>query len=329
MSEETFAIDFENSADDWITSPMRRRLNLICKKNTTLYTDESAKDVLISEKYVLLKITTNISGYTIQKVYGHPNVVTSWGKSIEQQPAVVVPTYHAKLILFDSSKGEKGSTQYQINITRDAWYYLRINSIGMTWCRNIAFEPRDSAKNRYFTDQIHFPSAADPNIHGYFLMEDESQRGKKERYLHAERVSIDNPYGAPISSRKDELLAANVMFHIGGFYVARARALHAKWLGGSEGCFAFIPQKSIRATPNEAAKITMETAFFSNKTWVSLTTMIERYRDSDPKKRFFVEVEKRSPYPRDEIKSILMISGASADIIEKIKIGAASATSIS
>jgi hypothetical protein len=315
MSEETFPVNLGTPADNWITSPLGRNLNLVCKKKTTLYTDEGVKDIRVSEKYVILKITTNTSDYTLQKVYGHPNVVTNWGKSTEQQPAVVVPTYHAKVILFDSSKGENSSVQYDINVTRDAWYFLGVDNTSATCCRNMAFEPADATKNKYLTDQIHFPPAADPIIHGYFLMEDESQRKKDKRYLHAERVSIQNPYGAPISSRKDESLASNVMFHIGGFYMARAKALHAKWLGGSEGCFAFIPKKSIRATPQEAANITMETAFFSNRTWANLTAVIEKYRDSDPKKRFFVEVEKRNPYPRDAIKQIFMIAGALDNLI--------------
>lgn len=315
MSEETFSIDFGSNTDNCITSPLGRNLNLVCKKNTTSYTDESVKEILIPEKYVKLKITTNISGYTLQKVYGHPNVGTRWGKSTEPQPAVVVPTYHAKLILFDSSKGEDGSVKYDINVTRDAWYFLGVDTNHATQCRNIAFEPADATKNKYLTDQIHFPTAADPIIHGYFLMEDESQRQQEKRYLHAEKVSIDNPFGAPISSRTDESLATNVMFHIGGFYIARASALHAKWLGGSEGCFAFIPKKSIRETPEEAANITMEKAFFSNKTWVNLTTMIEKYRDNDAKKRFVIEIEKRNPYPRDSIKKILIISGALDNLI--------------
>ncbi|WP_322107362.1 hypothetical protein [Paraburkholderia sp. J41] len=315
MSEETFPIDFGNTADDWITSPLGRNLNLVCKKNTTLYTDETVKEVLVPERYVKLKITTNTSGFTIQKVYGHPNVGTRWEKSTEPQPAVVVPTYHARLILFDSSKGEDASVQYDINVTRDAWYYLGVDTNHATQCRNIAFEPADAAKNKYLTDQIHFPTAADPIIHGYFLMEDESQRQQEKRYLHAEKVSIDNPFGPPVSSRNDESFATNVMFHIGGFYIARASALHAKWLGGSEGCFAFIPKKNIRATPEDAAKIIMERAFFSNKTWVKLTTMIEKYRDNDVKKRFIIEVEKRPPYPRNAVKKILMVSGALDDLI--------------
>jgi hypothetical protein len=326
MNEETFSIEFGNAADDWLTSPAGRNLNLLCKKNTTLFTDESVKDISVPEKNVLLRITTQKSGYTLQKVYGHPNTSTSVNKALEPQPAVVVPTYHAKLIRFDSAKGEKGSIQQNINVTRDAWYYLGEDDRGLKWCRNIAFEPLDPANNKYLTDQRHFPSAADPNVHGYFLMQDDSQRGQDKRYLHAEKVRIQNLYGAPVSTRTDELLASNVMFHIGGFYMARARALHAKWLGGSEGCFAFIPKESMREKVEDAEKITMKTAFFSNRTWVNLTTNIERYRDSDPKKRFFVEVEKRDPYPRDEIKKILMIAGANDEFIEKINSGADAAT---
>lgn len=208
--------------------------------------------------------------YTIQKVYGHPNLATNTDKTLKPQPAVVVPTYRAQLMLFDASGGETGSFRKNINVPRDAWYYLGKNNLGLEWCRNIAFEPGDAKKNKYLMEQIHFPSRADKIIHGYFLLEDESQRGEDKRYLHAQRVSITNPYGAPIASRTDELFAMNVMFHIGGFYMARAAMLHAKWLGGSEGCFAFIPDEGIHATSEDAAKTTMEHAFFSNRTGLTL-----------------------------------------------------------
>lgn len=290
-----------------------------------MYTDESVKDVPVPEKYVSLKITTERSGYTIQKVYGHPNLATDTDKTLKPQPAIVVPTYHAQLTLFDASKGEAGSFRKVINVTRDAWCYLGKNDRGLECCRNIAFEPRDAKNNKYLTEQIHFPSRADKIIHGYFLLEDESQLGNDKRYLHAQRVSIANPYGAPVASRSDELFAMNVMFHIGGFYMARAGMLHAKWLGGSEGCFAFIPDESVHATSEDAAKTTMGHAFFSNRTWANLTTMLEKHRDSDPRKRFFVEIERRAPYPRDEVKNIIMISGSIDGLIEKINTGAESA----
>lgn len=310
MSEETFPIDFGYKADNWLTSPTGRNLNLFCKKNTTLYTDASVKDVSVPQKYVILKITTDTSGYTLQKVYGHPNDSTTLRKSVYPQPAVVVPTFHAKLILFDSNKGESGSTQYDINVTRDAWYYLGVDSTGATWCRNIAFESANPAKNKYSTEQIHFPPGADNIVHGFFLLQDESQRGKDQRNLDAQSVSLANPYGPEISSRKSESIASNIMFHIGGFYVARAKLDHAKWLGGSEGCFTFIPKRSVHPTPEDASKVTLETAFFSNKTWVNMTAMIEKYRDSDPQRRFIVQIDPRADYSRDSIKNIIIISGA-------------------
>jgi hypothetical protein len=141
-------------------------------------------------------------------------------------------------------------------------------------------------------------------------MQDESQRGKELRNLDAKRVSLDNPYGARISCRKSKSVASNIMFHIGGFYVTRAKLNHARWLGGSEGCFTFIPKKSVHSTPEEASKVTLETAFFSNKTWINLTAMIEKYRDGDPQRRLIVEIEHRHSYSRDSIKNIIILSGA-------------------
>ncbi|QBQ98770.1 hypothetical protein [Paraburkholderia pallida] len=310
MSDETFPIDFGNTMDNLITTPLGRNLNLVCKKNTTLFTDESAKEVLVPEKYVLLKITTIASGYALQKVYGHPNVTTTFRKSADPQPALVVPTFHAQLVFFDSTKAESGSTKHDINVTRDAWYYLGVDHAGATWCRNVSFEPADARKNRYLTEQIHFPPGADKNVHGFFLMQDEAQRGKDSRQLEARGVSLDNPYGDRISCRKSESTASNIMFHIGGFYVARAALGHAKWLGGSEGCFTFIPKESVHSTPEEASRVTVENAFLSNRTWVNLTRKIETYRDNDPQKRFIVEVEPRNDYARDSMKNIIMLSGA-------------------
>ncbi|WP_157640673.1 hypothetical protein [Burkholderia ubonensis] len=320
--DESLLFPETGSDQFWITSPSGRNLTYMCTKDTTIFSDGSVKSVTVPERYAILKITAETTGFTLQKVYGHPNVSSTWKKMTERQPAVVVPTYRAKLALFDSSKDEASLKQYNINVTRDAWYYLGRDNAGATWCRNIAFEPADASKNRYLTEQIHFPSpAADSIIHGYFLMEDESQRGHARRLLHAEKVVNANPYGSPIPLRKDESVASNIMFHIGGFYEASALFLHAKWLGGSEGCFAFIPEESIRSTHEDAARTTLETGFFSNKTWVNLTTILERYRDSDPHKRFYVEVKKRVDFVRDEKKQILSLSSAIDDIAKLLEAG--------
>lgn len=309
MSKDEFSTFHPDTNTPMIVSPTGKNLRLVGTKTTTLFDNTSEKVVRVTDKYVLPRITTETTGFTLQKLYGHPNVATDFRKSTQPQPAIVVPTYRANLLLFDAAKGESGSTRYDINVTRDAWYYLGIDSSGTAQCRNIAFEPADQKENKYLTEQIHFPSRADDIMHGYFLMESESQRGQVHRFLRAEPVSNANPYGPPLSVRQSESLASNVMFHVGGFYMARLGAAHARWLGGSEGCFAFIPQESVYSTPETAAKVTLETAFFSNRTWVTLTSMIERFRDSGPKKSFIVEVERRQKYNRDERKEILLMSG--------------------
>jgi hypothetical protein len=108
------------------------------------------------------------------------------------------------------------------------------------------------------------------------------------------------------------------MFHIGGFYEAAGIPwAHAKWLGGSEGCFAFIPKKNTMKTESEASRITLETAFFSNRTWVNWTQIIERHRDLDPQKRFFVQIIKRHQVERDAVKTVFYMSPALSTSVSK------------
>jgi hypothetical protein len=307
MNEDDLLATQVDSIDNGIISPSGRNLGLVCRKNTTLFTDLSVKDVHISQKYVSLEITKQTTGYTLQKLYGHPNLASNFSASLSPQPAVVVPTYRGILTLFDSDKGESGSRKLYINLTRDAWYYLGVKD-GLTMCRNIAFEPEANGTVTYLTEQGHFPSRASKSIHGFYLLENESQRGQDSRLLHAMPVPLKNVLGHAIPTRKSPDIASNVMFHIGGFYDASARYLHHKWLGGSEGCFAFIPEKSKRATPEEAAAITYETTFVSNGTWINLTTIIENYRDLDSQKRFMVKLEKRESMADDSAKTVIFIA---------------------
>lgn len=307
MSEDDFFNQQFDLTSSGITSPSGRNLSLVCKKNTTIFTDLTVKDIHITQKYVTLDITKQRTGYTLQKLYGHPNLSSSFSAAASPQPAVVVPTYRGVLTFFDSDRGESGSKKLDINVTRDAWYYLGVKD-GQTMCRNIAFEPEANGTVSYFTEQGHFPSRASTSIHGFYLLETESQRGQDSRLLRAMPVSLENSLGHAIPTRKAPNLASNVMFHIGGFYDASARYLHHKWLGGSEGCFAFIPVKSRRDSPEEAAAITYETTFVSNGTWINLTTIIENYRDQDSQKRFFVKIEKRENVTEDAPKTVIFIA---------------------
>lgn len=52
-----------------------------------------------------------------------------------------------------------------------------------------------------------------------------------------------------------------------------------------------------------------------------MTTILERYRDSDPHKRFYVEVKKRVDFVRDEKKQILSLSSAIDDIAKLLEAG--------
>lgn len=310
MPHSEAVIQTDLNDGDSITSPTGRHLGLVGNRNTTHTSDQHPKQIRVAEKYVILDITTETTGYTLQKLYGHPNVSSAWNKVSMHQPATVVPTYRAVVTLYDSSKGVADSDRRELNVTRDAHYYLGPGERGKVRCRNIAFEPLNPSKNVYLTEEIHFPSAAHEDVRGFFLLEEESQRGKTPRWLHAKYVSNKNAYGTDIPLRTDGTLASNVMFHIGGFYEASMRFAHARWLGGSEGCFAFIPQKTVRTLEAEAGQMTLENAFFSNRTWVEWTAIIKRYRNSDPQKRFFVRITPRPDFQRDVQKDIVFLSAA-------------------
>lgn len=301
---------FPRASDDYIVAPSGRRLRLVGERNTTPTSDSVPREVRVSEKIVRLQITTQRTGYTLQKIYGHPNSTGKWNKITLPQPAVVVPTYRAILTLYDSAKGEADSARRDLHVTRDASYYLGAGPQGTVRCRNIAFEPMIDNKNVYTTEEIHFPSAADVSIRGFFLLEDEAQRGKSPRHLHAKYVGNSNQYGPDIPFRTDGNIATNVMFHIGGFYEAALTSVHAKWLGGSEGCFAFIPVESVRGDEMLASQITLEKAFFSNRSWTELTDVIRHHRDSDLRPRFFVTVAPRTPFERDSLKKLIYVTPA-------------------
>lgn len=259
------------------------------------------KEIQHDEKFVYLNISKEITGYTIQRLFGHPN--SDWNRG-DFMPAVVVPTYKALVMFYDSSKG-KDSKKLFMNVTRDSWYYLGINKNKQALCKNLAFEPREQQK-AYLTEQIHFPSRCPSSIHGYFLCQENSPKGV--RFLEAEPMDLSNPItGKSLPSRESPNYAHNIMLHIGGFYQASATYAHWLWLGGSEGCFGFIPEKSLRKSFFEASQITEKEAFISNATWINWTTMIEQYRDLDPQKRFVINIEKRNNVIREDTKEILEI----------------------
>lgn len=204
---------------------------------------------------------------------------------------MVVATYKASLKFL-----ENGAIKdvLEFNVTRDAWWYLgeKEDEVHLL---NRTFEPKFSDKNLYLTEEIHFPSKAPDNCRGYFLMQN------KSRSIDAEPFEIDSDInGQKIGDQRSEKEKANnVMLHIGGVYKAGVKGAGVEWLGGSLGCFAFIPKNDIYTT-EELAKTASKNDDYdddlSNSHWLKVTDKINELREKDSKKRFFIIINKRESW---------------------------------
>lgn len=242
----------------------------------------------IENKYPKVYISTTPSGYTIQKLYGHP-AAKDYGYPYE--PAVIVSTYKAYLKFF-----ENGETKdiIEFNVTRDAWWYLGIKNHKYELL-NRTFEPLEGSENKYLTDEIHFPSGAPKDCRGYFL----NQNGKRIIDAEAFETDVDVDNKKIGDNRKEKNKAKNVMLHIGGVYKARYEYAGVEWLGGSLGCFSFIPKNDIYATEELARKASDNDDYdddLSNSHWLKITNKINELRELDTEKRFFIIINKRTDW---------------------------------
>lgn len=242
-------------------------------------------EIVIEIKYPKLYISTTESGFTIQKLYGH---YAAKNLLVPYEPAVTVKTYKAYLKFY-----ENGATKdiVEFNVTRDAWWFLGIKD-GKYHLLNRTFEPLNGSENLYLTDEIHFPSKAPNECRGYFLTQ------KNERVIDAEpfetEFDVDNNVIGENRTTKDK--AKNVMLHIGGVYKAGVKGLGVEWLGGSLGCFAFIPDNDVYSTEELARKASYNDDYdddLSNSHWLKITNKINDLRELDIKKRFFIIINKR------------------------------------
>ncbi|OQX97422.1 MAG: hypothetical protein B6I24_08910 [Bacteroidetes bacterium 4572_128] len=186
---------------------------------------------------VKLVITTEITGYTLQFIYGDLEEVIDYNKTI------VVPTYSMKIL--------KNGTEVEqdFHITRDGWYSRGIIDEGFFFddvqLTNRHFEPRDGDVNLYSTIPLEYPP--DSDLEAYTL----TQCGK--RGLEAEPITeemntrIEEEFN---DARKNLGIARGIMIHIGGFYY-NAHYQQNK-LAGSYGCFGFIPKHQIFNTKEKA-----------------------------------------------------------------------------
>lgn len=242
----------------------------------------------IEGEYPKVYISTEKTGFTIQKLYGHP---AAKAFSYSYEPAVIVETYKAYLKVFKNGKTED---LLSFNVTRDSWWYLGLLKDGKKYkLLNRTFEPKEGDVNLFNTEEIHFPSKAPSDCKGYFLMQNKSRNINAEPF----ETTLDVNGRVIEENRVTADIANNVMLHIGGVYkAATLKGLGYEWLGGSLGCFAFIPQNDIYNTSELAKQASVNDDYdddLSNSHWLKITSKIDNMRDKDKCKRFFIIINKR------------------------------------
>jgi hypothetical protein len=204
---------------------------------------------------IRIETTSEITGYTIQALNG-------LNYDIFSDRVVIVPTYKANILSVSLDKDNKVIEQKienSFNLTRDAWYNLGKNSFGKYRLLNRAFVPANYNQNLYslkwtpnypIKGKI-FASGADA-----FILTRFGDRKIPAKPLETQK-HLD---GTPIENlRSDENFATDVMLHIGGTYEVYIRGIGYKFIGydhvgGSYGCFCFIPEDDIHSTVDKAKK---------------------------------------------------------------------------
>lgn len=222
-------------------------------------TVEAAKEV------IRIEITSKITGYTIQALKGL-NFLFS-------DPVVIVPTYEANICR--SSLNVKNESIQKVvegsfNVTRDAWYYLGENTSGKMELLNRAFVPVNYQQNVYGLMWI----AEYPRLSGAgaFILTRYGERKLPAKPLRTQEKLNGSPIGSP---RPDVNFATDVMLHIGGTY----EVFTVDHVGGSYGCFGFIPQDDVYPTIGAAEKAVEDDKYddrTSNSDWKIITDKIIR-----------------------------------------------------
>ncbi len=190
---------------------------------------------------LILEITTQITGYTCQFIYGTGE---------NKYKSIVVPTYKLNV-------KKDGSTIVSYNVTRDSWYCRGKITQGGGWfgwggtekiqLSNRCFEPQQDDMN-YRTVALQYPHNTD--VEAFALR----SRGREEldAVPHTKEMQtlvngnpIDDPRKSPYK------IAKGVMMHIGGFYSAGGK----NKLAGSYGCFGLTPKAQISSSSAEAGKL--------------------------------------------------------------------------
>jgi len=232
------------------------------------------------EEIVRIEITGTITGYTIQGLKGEDN----WFSD----PVVIVPTYKASvfndLVIDDTVKSKNLISSF--DITRDAWYSLGKDKTGVYRLLNRAFVPEHYSQNLYTA--IWIPSYPRFSGQNAFILTRFGDKKIPAKPLLTQTClngkSIDSP-------RKAANIASDVLIHIGGTY----EVANYDHIGGSYGCFAFIPKDDIYGTPELAEQASKNDDYddkTSNADWGKVTNEIKRL--AMPSKKIRIEIKDRN-----------------------------------
>ena len=169
-----------------------------------------------------LIITDEIIGYTCQYIYGEITDV--------DYDSIVVPVYKIDLKVKEKIINSFG-------VTRDSWYSRGVIDDGFIYddieLTNRCFEPFDGLVNLFSTTPLKYQG-----IDAFALRQKNNEKLNAEP--HTEKMNT-TANGLPIDEPRPDLTkATGVMIHIGGYY--HNNKYKKDKLGGSYGCFGFIPK---------------------------------------------------------------------------------------
>lgn len=225
----------------------------------------AALTVNAAKEVIRIEITSKITGYTIQALKGLDFLFSD--------PVVIVPAYEANICR--SSLNVKNESIQKVvegsfNVTRDAWYYLGENTSGKMELLNRTFVPANYQQNVYGLMWI----AEYPRLSraGAFILTRYGERKLPAKPLRTQEKLNGSPIDSP---RPDVNFATDVMLHIGGTY----EVFTVDHVGGSYGCFGFIPQDDVYPTIGAAEKAVEDDKYddrTSNSDWKIITDKIIR-----------------------------------------------------